>query len=287
VQERDGYMEGVPCWIDTGQPDPQAAMEFYSGLFGWEFEDRSPPEAPTRYYVARLQGRDVGAIGHDPETMLPTPVWNTYIWADDADATSAKVKEAGGSVIDEPFAIGDAGRMAVCSDPGGAVFCVWEPSAHKGAQVVNEANSWNWSTLNTRDLEGAKAFYGAVFGWESETLPIGAGEATMCRVPGYGDFLEAGRDPDIRRRQSEGGAPPGFEDAIGWMSEMTSDQFADDVPPHWHVTFTVEDAQASAARVEELGGSMLVPVVENEWANVGVVRDPQGAVFSISQFDPK
>ena len=31
---RDGYPAGVPCWIDTTQPDPQAAAEFYRGLLG-------------------------------------------------------------------------------------------------------------------------------------------------------------------------------------------------------------------------------------------------------------
>ena len=51
MPERDGYIAGVPCWVDTSQPDPDAAADFYGGLFGWEFEDAmmlfSNQSAPT------------------------------------------------------------------------------------------------------------------------------------------------------------------------------------------------------------------------------------------------
>ena len=43
MRERTEYPAGVPCWLDTSQPDPEAAAAFYGGLFGWEFEDRTPP----------------------------------------------------------------------------------------------------------------------------------------------------------------------------------------------------------------------------------------------------
>ena len=79
----DRYIPGVPCWADITPPDAEAAVEFYGGLFGWEFENVAPPGAPTPYYIARLRGEDVGAIGSDP---AGAPAWNTYIWVDDADA---------------------------------------------------------------------------------------------------------------------------------------------------------------------------------------------------------
>jgi len=44
MPERDGYIPGVPCWVDTSQPDPEAAVDFYSGLFGWEFENVVPSD---------------------------------------------------------------------------------------------------------------------------------------------------------------------------------------------------------------------------------------------------
>ena len=56
------YPQGVPCWVDTAQPDVEAATEFYGGIFGWTFEDAMPPGAPGRYAITKLDGQDVGAI---------------------------------------------------------------------------------------------------------------------------------------------------------------------------------------------------------------------------------
>src|SRR5437899_10046294 len=122
MPERDGYMPGVPCWIDTSQPDPEAAVDFYSGLFGWDFEDVMPPDAPGKYFIARLRGGDVAAVGSQQEGTPPQAVWNTYIWVESADAAASKVLDAGGRVVVEPFDVPQAGRMAVVSDPEGAVF---------------------------------------------------------------------------------------------------------------------------------------------------------------------
>src|SRR4051794_10640164 len=115
--ERDGYIEGVPCWIDTSQPDPEAATRFYGGLFAWEFEDVMPADSPMRYFMARIRGGDVGAIGSQSGGSAAAAVWNTYVWVDDADAAAAKVREAGGEVLMEPAPVNDAGRMAVFADP--------------------------------------------------------------------------------------------------------------------------------------------------------------------------
>jgi predicted enzyme related to lactoylglutathione lyase len=283
--ERDGYPAGVPCWVDTGQPDPEAAVEFYGGLFGWEFEDRMPADSPGRYFVAQLRGRDVAAVGSQPEQAPPTPGWNTYVWVDSADDTTAKVKAAGGNALMEPFDVLEAGRMAVLTDPEGAVFSVWQAKEHKGAQLVNEPGTWNFSELNTRDPEGAKAFYETVFGWEAETLDYGEGQTTMWRLPGYGDFLER-RDPDLRRRMAADGAPEGFEDAVAWLIPMTSDQYPDDVPPHWNVTFAVDDADAVADRAARLGGQVRVPPFDAPFVRMTVLSDPQGAAFTASKYVP-
>src|SRR5213080_4887858 len=127
MRERDGYIPGVPCWVDTSQPDPEAAVAFYSGVFGWEVEDVMPPDAPGRYFMARLRGRDVAAIsGSDGP-----PSWSTYVCVDDADSAATRVRDAGGTVISEAFDVMDAGRMAVFADPEGAVFSVWQPGRHQ------------------------------------------------------------------------------------------------------------------------------------------------------------
>jgi uncharacterized protein len=282
--ERDGYPPGVPCWVDTAQPDPEAAVEFYSGLFGWEFEESMPAGSPGHYFMGRLRGRDVAAVGSQPEGM-PT-AWNMYVRVESADETAAKTKEAAGSVLMEPFDVGDSGRMAVLADPEGAAFCVWEPKDFGGAQLVNEHATWNFNELNTRDPGAAQTFYRAVFGWEATTLVTGNGGFTMWRRPGYGDFL-AERDPEIRERQAEGGAPEGFEDAVAWLIPMQDGQFPEGTPAHWSTTFAVDDADAIAERAAQLGGQVLAPPFDAPWVRMTVLRDPQGAVFTASKFVPE
>ena len=55
MPERDGYIAGVPCWVDASEPDPEAAVGFYGGFFGWEFEDVMPPGSEERYFIARSE----------------------------------------------------------------------------------------------------------------------------------------------------------------------------------------------------------------------------------------
>src|SRR4029079_11438406 len=246
MPERDGYIPGVPCWIDTSQPDPEAAVDFYRGLFGWEFEDEMAADSPGKYFIARIGGGDVAAVGSVPEGAPPMAMWNTYVWVDSGDDVAAKVRDAGGNVLMEPFDVMDAGRMAVFADPEGAVFNVWQAKQHKGARIVNEAGSLNFNGLNTRDAERAKSFYGSVFGWR--TLALGGG-AEMWTLPGYGDHLEQ-YHPGIRKQVAEVGGPRGFEDVVASINPIPDDQ--PDVPAHWSVTFATDDADATADKAAEL-----------------------------------
>jgi hypothetical protein len=268
----------VPCWIDTSQPDPDAAVAFYRGLFGWDFAQVMPPGSEGKYFIGRLRGGDVAAVGSSPPGAPPMAVWNTYIGVESADQTASQVADAGGSVMMAPFDVMDAGRMAVFADPDGAVFCVWEARQNQGAQIVNEHGALNFNGLNTRDVDRAKAFYGAVFGWR--TLGLGGG-AEMWTLPGYGDHLEQG-NPDIRKQMAEVGTPVGFEDVVASISAIPDDQ--PDVPPHWDVTFAVDDADAIAARAAELGGTVVVAPFDAPWVRMTVLTDPQGATFIASKF---
>jgi uncharacterized protein len=278
---RDGYLPGVPCWVDTSQPDPDGAVAFYSGLFGWEFESVMPPGSPGRYFIARLGGGDVAAVGSQPEGAPAQAVWNTYIWVQSADEAAAEVLAAGGRVVTEPFDVAEAGRMAVFTDPEGAVFCVWQAKRHKGAQIVNEPGSLNFNGLSARDAQAARSFYGSVFGWE--TLGLGAG-AEMWRLPGYGDFLERS-DPELRTRMAQSGAPEGFEDVVATLNPIASDR--PDVDAHWSVTFAVDDADATAETAARLGGHVVVAPFDAPWVRMTVIRDPQGATFTASKFVPE
>ncbi|MGA9857238.1 MAG: VOC family protein, partial [Solirubrobacteraceae bacterium] len=271
-----------PCWVDTSQPDPEAAVAFYAGLFGWDFEDAMPPGSDGRYFVGRLRGGDVAAVGSQPPGALSGAAWNTYIWVKSADAVVAEVIVAGGQVVSDPFDVMDAGRMAVVTDPEGAAFCVWEARSHKGAQIVNEPGSLNFNSLNTRDPGAAKAFYGSVFGWEPLDLP---GGVAMFRLPGYGDFLMQS-DPELRERQAaSGAAPEGFADVVATLNPIADGQ--PDVPAHWSVTFAVDDADATAQRAAALGGRVLVAPFDAPWVRMTVLSDPQGATFTASRFVPE
>ena len=278
---RDGYIPGVPCWVDAIEPDPDAAVDFYRGLFGWEFEDVMPPGSPGKYFIARLRGGEVAAVGSIPEAAPPRATWDTYIWVDSADETASKVRDAGGRVVSEPFDVMDAGRTAVLTDPEGAAFCVWEAKGHKGARVVNEHGALNFNGLNTRDVDGARSFYGSVFGWKTLRLEGGFEAWTL---PGYGDYLERD-DPDLRKRVAEVGGPTGFEDVVASINPIADDQ--PDTPAHWSVTFGVTDADATAAKAAELGGRVILPPFDAPWVRMAVIADPQGATFIASQFVPE
>lgn len=281
VREREGFPPGVPCWIDTDQPDPEAAAAFYGGLFGWRFTERMPPDAGASYRVAALNGKDVAAIGSARQGSSPTPEWNTYIGVVSADEAIARVRDAGGTVIAEPFELSTAGRMAVCADPSGAAFRLWQPGTLKGAQAVNQPGTWNFSELNTNDPDGAKRFYGAVFGWEADEVDFGSITGVMVRLPGYADFLEQ-FDPGIRQRHADFGAPPGFSECVAWILPLRGD----DTSRHWRVTFAVDDTDAVAARSRELGGTLLVEPYDIPPVRSAVIRDPQGATFTANSFNP-
>jgi predicted enzyme related to lactoylglutathione lyase len=282
MPERDGYIPGVPCWIDTSQPDPEAATTFYGGLFGWDFEDVMPPDSPGKYFVGRIRGGDVAAVGSQAEGAPPIAIWNTYVWVESADETADKARAAGGRVLVEPFDVMEAGRMAVVADLEGAAISLWQPRNHRGAQVVNEHGSLNFNGLATRDPEGAQAFYGSVFGWE--VLDMGDGNAMAWRLPGYGDHLEE-RNPGLKKGMAELGAPDGFADVVATMGPIPDDQ--PDVPPHWSVTFAVDDADATAEKATELGGEVVVPPFDAPWVRMTIIKDPQGAMFVASKFVPE
>jgi uncharacterized protein len=279
---RDGYLPGVPCWVDADQPDPEAAVAFYSGLFGWAFQEASPPGSPRRYFVAQLDGGDVAAIASPPEGAPPLAVWNTYVWVESADATATQVLDGGGRVVAGPCDVADAGRTAACTDPEGAAFRLWEAKKHKGAQIVNEPGSLNFNSLNTRDADAARSFYGSLFGWE--TLALGGG-VEMWRLRGYADFL-AKSDPGIRERiAAVAAAPEGFEDVVASLNPIGADQ--PDVPAHWSVTFAVDDADATAEKAAQLGGQVIVPPFDAPWVRMTVITDSQGATFTASKFVPE
>jgi predicted enzyme related to lactoylglutathione lyase len=270
MSERDRYPSGVPCWVETLQPDPQAAIGFYGSLFGWEFAElgRMPGYRRGEYFVAQVRGRDVAGIGPLADRS-GLPAWITHIRVDSADEAADKAKSAGGTLCDGPIDVPPAGRLAVLADPAGALMCAWEAGAREGAQLVNELRVWVLSLLRTSDLENSKAFYGAVFGWQSESFGPPGSRLTLWRLPGY-----------------VGGVPeqlPVPRDVVGVMTPISGDDSLGTGQPHWEVNFWVEDEAATAENAIRLGGKVIVPPDHPPGLRNVVLADPQGSVFSVSQ----
>lgn len=272
------YPQGVPCWIDSEQPDPERARYFYGRLLDWTFEDVGSDDAP--YHVASLAGLAVAAIASRPggTGRRGAAAWNTYVAVDDADASAEAVHAAGGSVDAGPLQSPAGARIARCADPAGAVFGLWQPESRPGAQAVNVPGAWNFSDLHTTDAEGALAFYGEVFGWEAKSIDAGAGEfATLLRVPGYGDHRADTVDPEVRELARH--TPEGYQDGVGWVAPLASERDE----PHWHLTLLVSDRDEAISTAQQLGAE-IVSTRDTRWNRSGLIVDPQGAVLTLSQF---
>ena len=254
---RTSYTQGTPNWVDLQTTDQGAAKDFYAGLFGWTYDDQPMGEGAV-YSMAMLGSDPVAAIApQSPELKAAgaPSMWNTYLAVDSVDDAAAKVEAAGGKVAMAPFDVMDAGRMAFVLDPSGAPVALWQANQHIGATLVNEPGAVTWNELISTDPDAA-AFYRTVAGLTTSTMDMGTGEYTLFEAAG----------------QMVGGTTP---------PQMPG------IPNHWHVYFGVADADATAAKATELGGSVLVPPFDTPVGRLAVLGDPQGAVFSIIQQAPQ
>ncbi|WP_427153802.1 VOC family protein [Streptomyces sp. TRM70308] len=215
------FAEGAPCWADAMVADLAAAKRFYGGLFGWTFEDAAP--GPGSYAAARAGERRVAGLMQKTDGRMPT-VWTVYLATPDAEATAGRVRAAGGQVITEPRAVGTgpAGVMAVAADPGGAVFGLWQPGAHRGFEALGEPGAYRWVDLFTRHPRAVDAFYPEVFGYRALSQPGEPGDSGGPDAPprpgapgGPGDPGERtvpGAGPSSTGSADTGSAPSGATD---------------------------------------------------------------------------
>ncbi|MBP2412183.1 putative enzyme related to lactoylglutathione lyase [Arthrobacter stackebrandtii] len=260
MSERNQYPAGVPCWVETFQPDVDAAVKFYCDVFGWESVGPGPLGDGGRYYVARLRGLDVAGIGSQPSPDVPTS-WLTSIAVANVDDAVASAVEAGGSVVMGPLDAAPAGRSAVVADPLGAVHGLWDRGTRAGARLVNEPGAWAMSQLRTPNPAGAADFYAAAHGWTTETFGEGDGAATMFRLPGY-----------------VGGLPeqPVSREVVATMVHGRG-------PAQWSPNFWVPDADSVEKLTAERGGRTVVPAFRTPAGTTVVLLDPQGALFSVTE----
>ena len=254
MSERSSYEPGTPCWVDLGSPDLDASADFYGALFGWRVPESENVEETGGYRRVTKNGTDVCGMMPLMQEGQP-PAWSSYVSVADADATAAAVTEAGGSVIAEPMDVMGLGKMAVFADTGGAVFGIWQPGTFPGAGLVNEPGALAWNELNVRDLEGAKSFYGAVFGWDFETNDMG----------------EMGKYTTINL----GGNP------VGGILDMGEREVPAEIPPHWLVYFSTEDTDATVEKAKQRGANVMMGPVDIPVGRFAILTDPHGAAFAV------
>jgi predicted enzyme related to lactoylglutathione lyase len=261
MPERTEYAPGTFSWADLGTTDLESAKSFYSELFGWHFEDM-PAGDSMIYSMASKNGKYVAAaydMSPEMREQGAPPAWLNYVTVANIEESVAKARELGATVMQEPLDVFDSGRMALIADTQGAMLAFWEPQNHIGAYLVNEPGAMCWNDLRTSDIRAAAEFYSKLFGWRVEEVEGSGGVYSTIYV---GD-------------RSNGGI-------MALTEQMTG------VPPHWGVYFAVEDCEKAVARVEELGGRMLVPTMGVPAGRFAIVADPQGASVSLlsGRLDP-
>jgi predicted enzyme related to lactoylglutathione lyase len=251
VTRDTAWGDGTPCWVDLGVADIAKAGAFYAALFGWEVH-QGPAEVGG-YALCLKDGRLVAGIGPKMGPAGEPSAWTTYLAASNADETAGKIKAFGGKVLVEPMDVMDQGRMVMAADPGGAVFGLWQAGQHTGVQLANQPGSLTWNENLSRDFDGNKAFYHAVFGYE------------------YGDI----GDTRFRYATLKAG---GSE--VGGIGELDSSLPAE-VQAHWSIYFATADTDAAVATVRDLGGATVRPAWDSPYGRIAVVADDHGAVFSL------
>jgi predicted enzyme related to lactoylglutathione lyase len=252
--ERTSYTPGTFCWVDLMAADQDAAKRFYTGLFGWDYQD-FPIGEGTFYSLALRDGKPVAAITPLPGEGMP-PHWNCYVSVEDADAAAARAQEGGATVILPAGDVGESGRLAMIQDPQGAILGLWQPGQHFGAGLVNGPGLLSWNDLLSPDVDASIAFYRDLFGWEISGIPGAEGQYWSIS---NGGKVNGGLMP----------LPPGGH-------------------PAWNLYFGSENAEAVIAQVADLGGQLVMGPLDVPGGRFAILRDPQNAVFSVvdGQFDP-
>ncbi|WP_037672057.1 VOC family protein [Streptomyces griseus] len=249
------YVPGTPCWVSLMVHGLAATQEFYGELFGWEFEPGPHQLGP--HVRALLDGREVAGIGQlPPDRHLPI-AWTPYLASDDVDLTAETVRLCGGTIGVGPLDAAEAGRLAIGSDPSGAVFGIWEAAAHHGTRITGVPGTPAWNELLTYETVSVTKFYKTVFGYEEEPVVSADFDYVTLRVAGH---------------------PVAGVHGVGHALPR-------DRGPHWLTYFEVADTDEALDRLVDLGGHVLKGAQDSFHGRVATVADPEGARFSLIQ-DP-
>lgn len=250
-------MHGQISWHELTTPNPDAAMTFYRGLFGWTFESFGPL---GEYWLMQHSGDAVGGLmTKTPETPFPHG-WLFYVDVDDVDQAIVKATKFGGKSLVAPFDMPGVGRIAVIQDPAGAyVGIMTSEDSVESAVPRPKTGEFCWRTLMTNDAETARKFYQEVFGWNVQALRMSDG--SMSRT-----FMWKGIP-------------------VAAVEDLPAHLGA---PPHWGMAVAVDDCAESASRVKELGGRLLMEptTIADIGTNAVLMDDSGGAFLSLFQANP-
>ena len=241
---------GTPCWIDYGAADLAAAKTFYSELLGWTYTGGE--EEYGGYLTAQVNEQPAAGLAPQMDPDDP-PRWTTYFATDDADATAARITEAGGTVLVVPVDVGPMGRMVIAVDPQGNPFGLWQAGQHTGVRIYNDPGSLVWTEAAVEDIKAAQAFYAAVFNFHFDDLEGGEGYATFATHE--------------RPLGGLGGHQPGS-------------------PKGWTTCFSVASTDDAVASVQKSGGKVTMAAQDSPYGRFAVVEDPWGAPFSVLENTP-
>jgi predicted enzyme related to lactoylglutathione lyase len=248
--------QGFPIWYELLSSDAAGSKAFYDAVIGWTVGDQSAAPGMDYRMIATAGGDFVGGMMPlRPEMQAggAKPTWLFYIGVEDVDAKAAEVKAKGGSVHLAPFDIPGAGRAAMVADPQGNPFYIMRGASDGTSTAFDRTRmgKCNWNELNTVDQVAGNAFYADVFGWsypDKMTMPGDMGDYVFVDVAGT----------QIGATMT---APPG-------------------TPTGWRFYFRTPDIDATAAKVTDNGGKVLMGPHEVPGGDrIIVATDPQGVEF--------
>lgn len=250
---KDLVPEGRFIWHELTTTEPAGAMEFYPRVTGWS----TAPWGDGTYSLWMSSDLPVGGVMAIPEELrgrgVP-PNWLTYLSTPNCKATIDKIVRLGGSVMKPEEAVPEVGKIAVVSDPDGAVFCLLEPvTPSQDLDALAGVGQFSWHELATSDPIGAVKFYQHLAGWD-KLDEFDMGELGVYHILGFGNLPRVGifqRPPEV---------PVSY-----WL-------------PYIRVN-NVDEAEATAA---SLGAKSMVPPMEVPGGDrITVMEDLQGAVFAL------
>lgn len=255
-------LPGKIVWHDLLTDKPAESRRFYEELFGWQFERIGPdfgPLASANYTLIRHDGRLIG--GMIDESRLDTDEeisqWVVLMSTDDIDAAVAKLTAAGGTVFTPPTDLADRGRIAVVTDPQGALFALLETRDGDPVDTQPTINGFLWNEVWVDDVEAATRFYGGL-------VDLDAADASITG------------DDDYRYLRGDG-AP-----RFGILPKPL-----DGLTPLWATYVRVSDPASIVARVEELGGRVLLDVQDRgPGRKVALIAGPSGAGIAVQTWQP-